>query len=315
MPLYGRYSAYDIIVLLKTFLRAAPEKLAHPGGAIVPLSYDSEHAIVLPPTADRRNDQLITIIDYLQANSVQAKVKETLSEEKKIILPIAEQQYILGVLQRNHWVTLVYDPRTNVASLLDSRPWFLSFLYPTKPMEQMLREGLTFIIPDETLSKMIFEVSYLNVQYNMTHCGAWTTKCILDLASDKECTPETLKETLSSADEVTMVNDHIVTGGGDPKTCLSSELDWFQTALMYLGFGTYSTVASKDLLVSSDSSLVTEEEEDGWIAVEKEKRFPAPSVKESRSLFFSRSKEFAMLKDSVEINKADQKTPPTTLLI
>ncbi len=105
--------------------------------------------------------------------------------KKKILIPVAEEQKILWLFKRNHWVTLQYDPQDNQATLLDSRPWFVSFLYPTKAMNNELKKGIESLYGSEKANTMVFYNEYQSVQYNDTHCGSWTCRNILDLSRNK----------------------------------------------------------------------------------------------------------------------------------
>ena len=76
--------------------------------------------------------------------------------EKLMIFPIAEKNY-----NRKHWVTVVFEPQTLEACIIDSRPSYISFFYPTDPIKKML--GAT------SLSHV-----YQSVQHNNIYCGTWT---------------------------------------------------------------------------------------------------------------------------------------------
>lgn len=151
------------------------------GGIRAPGYYENNNALVLDAASDKSDPDR----QILQTIDTAFDALSNLSDEqklKKIIIPVAEEQKILGIVPRNHWVTLYYDPLTNQATLLDSRPWLVSFLYPTSSMEQLLTAGLTKIYGTDIARPMIFDVQYQDVQHNDVYCGAWTGKNIRDLA-------------------------------------------------------------------------------------------------------------------------------------
>ncbi len=115
---------------------------------------------------------------------------DEVKQKKIILIPVSEQQKILGLFKRNHWVTLHYDPVSNQATLLDSRPAYVSFLYPKSAIENSLREGIQALYGRTKADEMKFQIKYQGVQLNDIYCGAWTTRNILDLAGEgKSGTP------------------------------------------------------------------------------------------------------------------------------
>lgn len=180
MPLNARYSPFNIREVLKIALTPGPDQDIG-FGARAPGYYKNTNALVLCPSTDKVDEnvqKLMTIETAFEA------IRDLPKEEKlkKIIIPVAEEQKILGLFPRNHWVTLQYDPKTNSAHLLDSRPWLMSFLYPTSSMKNLLMSGLEKVYDPKVIAKMSFDTHYQGVQDNDTHCGAWTTTNIRDLA-------------------------------------------------------------------------------------------------------------------------------------
>ena len=180
MPLDDRYAPADVRKVLGIGMTAmAPRYI--PGGAEVPGYYQNDNALILDAATDAVNShaQMLQTLDV--AFDALSQISDT-DKQKKIIIPVAEEQKILGLFPRNHWVTVYYDPAKNEATLLDSRPWIASFLYPVSTMQDLLVAGLTKVYGAQIASQTSFEVSYQDVQHNDTFCGAWTCKNIRDLA-------------------------------------------------------------------------------------------------------------------------------------
>lgn len=128
------------------------------------------------------------------ASTIASLIQDLNKDDSKLpmIFPMIEKQKILGLIPRNHWVTLHYDPQTKIATLIDSRPWLVSLLYPLSSMKQSLKSaGLEF-----TQWKTIYQ----GVQYNDVHCGAWTCSNALALATGS-ATVDELEKRFSVIDE------------------------------------------------------------------------------------------------------------------
>ncbi|CAM2811976.1 hypothetical protein [Legionella worsleiensis] len=182
MALHGRYTPSQLRHVL-----AANNKLTSKGNRPIagnitaPAYYENEHALILDAATDTINPraQLIqTITDAFQSINGLSPAEKA----KKIIIPVAEEQKILGLFPRNHWITLYYDPQTNKATVLDSRPWMVSFLYPTSSMRTQLLDGIKQVYGETKAQGTQFEIRYQGVQHNDIHCGAWTARNIMDLA-------------------------------------------------------------------------------------------------------------------------------------
>ena len=132
------------------------------------------------------------------ASTIATLIKDGEKDDSNLpmIFPLIEKQKILGLIPRNHWVTLHYDPNTKIATLIDSRPWLVSLLYPLSSMKQSLKKaGLEF-----TQWKTIYQ----GVQYNDVHCGAWTCSNALALATGS-ATVDELQNRFSVIDEKRIV--------------------------------------------------------------------------------------------------------------
>ena len=247
MPFNAKYCATEIQRVLKNKMNTIPHddgRLSfNHGGVTSYFGFENDHALVLFPAADVEDDkQLRSITDGLM--NISTHVQAAAAENKKIIIPVAELQKTFGLFQRKHFVTLCYDPIKNVATLIDSRPWIVSFLYPTSSMENMLRSGLSTILGDNKIKTMRFQKMFQRVQHNDTHCGAWTTANIMGLAGIDLRSPNdvtTQASTFTSDDEVNVVNNNIMIANSDaPK--LMQPTGWFQKLVIRLGFTKYSSV-------------------------------------------------------------------------
>ena len=255
MSFNAKYNATEMSILLEAkltpvYLRGANgdlKKLQH-GSSERAYGYDNEHALVLFPVTDRIEPlaQLRTI--DVGIVDVQNEIAAAINSRKKIILPVVENQKILGLVPRRHFVTLVYDPVLNMATLIDSRPWLISFLYPTKPMEKMLKQGLEQVLSVNQMAAMKFKKVFQGVQHNDTHCGAWTAANIMGLAGvgiDGSKAPNNTCQQANAFtrdDEVDVVNNNISIANTvypDPIVKLSKPTGWFQKLLIRLGFSKY----------------------------------------------------------------------------
>jgi hypothetical protein len=150
-------------------------------GLYIPSFYEGKNAIVFPPVSDvdGSENSLESISTALTAASNLLINGNFL--EKKLIFPVVEEQRLLFVAPRNHWVTLHYDPSTQHATLIDSRSFWNSFWYPTAAMQASLVSGLN------TLGLRVeqFDVTYQSIQDDQIRCGAWTAINIELLANGR----------------------------------------------------------------------------------------------------------------------------------
>lgn len=209
MPLDKRYSPSDVrAVLYASKLNKSNAEFIPEGfGITVPSYYTTNTAIVIAPSTDTLNSRgqmLQTISEGL------SRLKNEDISNKNIYIPVTEEQKILGLFKRNHWITLEYNPETKQATLLDSRPWIISFLYPCKAMKNQLEEGLGKIYKEDI--KISFKKKYQGVQRNDIHCGAWTCRNILDLSGGIPSAPTTMQEQINKykpTDEGSIVEENI----------------------------------------------------------------------------------------------------------
>ncbi len=318
MSLIARYAPSDIRRVLQVALRPGP--FVDTGfGTILPAYYESDHAFVLCPTTDtvREQGQQMKSIDQAFDAINTADLADKV-QQRKIIIPVAEEQKILGLFPRNHWVTLHYDPKTNSADLIDSRPWLMSFLYPTSSMRDLLKSGLKKLYPAEVIDQMSFNTHYQGVQLNDTHCGAWTTTNIRDLSGANvrgkmnEVTNQ--KSAYSSSDERGIVDYNINSVAQKTLNVISKEalkpqipIGFFQLILAFLGItkaqthqvenvlslpdkeSDYSSI-TKDLVAAnplpasgpSPASKETLDNDDDWIVSIDKNQDESPKVNEER---------------------------------
>ena len=205
----GKYDGADMRNVLGSLLTEGPEGMLR--NASAPLTYSSptiQTTVVMTPTSDKdvKGSPMTTTTLF-------SRFKENptaLSEKEHIIFPIAENQKILWVIPRMHWVTVDYDKINNKATLLDSRPWYASFLYPTKPMEKMLRAGVAQLFGDNKGKEMKFESVYQSVQYNDRCCGAWTAANVGCLASGSTIDEQKRAFTSSNEQGIVSFNNLVV---------------------------------------------------------------------------------------------------------
>lgn len=208
MSLESRYSASDIIRLLnKTPDLNGRSQYLNTGNVLVYSYYENEQCIVLSPATDTVNhhaQMLPTISQGLK------RLPELNKSTKKILIPVAQEQKILGLFKRNHWVTLQYDPVENKATVLDSRPWLVSFFYPMAAIKNELKQGINKLYGEKTAQTMRFATKYQGVQFNDIYCGAWTYRNILDLANKKQKRSiDVQKKIYSYQDEMDIVDYNI----------------------------------------------------------------------------------------------------------
>ena len=170
------------------------------GNAIVAYQGKDQDTIVFPPVTDGKP----TYPTLAPLSDALTKAASHVSQEKKMIFPLVEEQ---GVFfgwgpRRMHWVTLHYDPTTQIATLIDSRPTLYSWSYTTEPMKQLLNAGLERL----HLRKVeTFNHLYLGTQHDDIFCGAWTATTIEALANGMSIGHHT--STISSADKEGII-DH-----------------------------------------------------------------------------------------------------------
>lgn len=188
MPSNGKYAPSDIRNLLQqTMVGSHPRQLdwiENLQPAFYTRQKDDSRIVVLDPACDDPKYQQLQSLE-------QALASLKGCSPAIIIVPLVEKQKIFGLFPRNHWVTLYYDHEVNKATLLDSRPWWVSFLYPRSVMKKLFKKGLQEIYGNNHSETMQFNTVYQAVQYNDTYCGTWTAANIYSLVKGKSITEQT----------------------------------------------------------------------------------------------------------------------------
>ncbi len=229
------------------------------GGISQPYFYNSDHATVFPPVTDTDKKDMAqreTIQETLEKTADALRIKRILLDKtKRMVFPVTEEQPILLLFPRNHWVTLIYDPATQNATLIDSRPQIYGYFYPTSAMEASLVEGLKYL----DLTVKHFEVKYQAIQHDDIHCGAWTAMNVEAFALGASI--EQQMAALTSEDKETVIQHQI------DLVCSDKE------KMPYLLRDGNSTASATD----SNASLNTLDSDDGFVQVPEE-CFPEKAV-------------------------------------
>lgn len=183
--------------------------------------YSTKHAIIFSPSSDKSKTDLPTVETLLCSAS--QKISKNDISSKILLFPITEQQltidfYVWNSGPRNHWVTLHYDPSTEIATIIDSRPYLNSFLYPLSYLEDFLKKGLR---PFQCSVKD-FRVIYQDIQPDDIYCGPWTAINIESLAYG--ATISSLSKTFTNAYIDSIVQHHIDKVFYDKKFGLRTDL-------------------------------------------------------------------------------------------
>ena len=200
--------------------------------------YEGTDAIVFPPVADGEPADSLSRSVSDALNRAAPLLSEEKYSGKKMLFPLTEvQPCFFGYgPRRMHWVTLQYDPTTEIATLIDSRPSLNSYAYLVHPMKQLLSEGLKSL----GLSVKQLNPIYQGIQEDDIYCGPWTATTIEALANGMSL--EDHVKTISSSDRDGMIAHH-------RKMLLSN-----------LNTGTYQRVSTSGVMkeASSCESLSTE---------------------------------------------------------
>ena len=200
MPSFKKYGPSHMIQLLSTTFRSSENLRTNNWlGLELPCFYESDEAIIFTPVSDVDDS-------HHDLESITQTLSQTPANlpRKKLIFPVVEEQRSFLDLPRNHWVTLHYDPDTEIATLIDSRPAWASFWYPTSTIHTTLMSGLSA----RGLVVKTFEVKYQGVQSDYMRCGAWTAVNIELLAHGKSVNELLLELTAADRDAVVEHNQH-----------------------------------------------------------------------------------------------------------
>lgn len=200
--LRSRYGSEQMRKILSSSLQLCTRSFITNGGVRSPYFYESYHAIVFPPCSDTEGTGMETITQIL----TQAKPYLTDHADKCFVFPLVEERgvFLSWGPKRMHWVTLHYDPKTQIAMVIDSRPSLVSYWYICQPIQDFLNDGLQAL---DLPPVKKFNVVYQGVQLDDTHCGAWTAANIEGLADGHFV--ETQLSRLMSQDRDAIVQHHI----------------------------------------------------------------------------------------------------------
>ncbi len=155
----------------------------------VPSYYQNANCRILSPASDIKARRASpgsgastwSIQDALSSEATHEWVVKT---GKPIIIPVTlQQRRFFGRFgrERNHWLTLHYDPKTNVATVLDSRPRVAGLFYPKAQIKEMVKQGLANNFPDKA-DTVKLDFKYQAAQKDDTVCGAWVVMNIAGLS-------------------------------------------------------------------------------------------------------------------------------------
>lgn len=171
-----KYGAKEINTVLSRqgYLKSSHSEIV----AGSPLYYSLGSAVVIAPVQDSKKlkDRFKVAMETILPAITAAKDDEALKNAKTIIMPIA-------TIFRKHWLTAHYDTQTKVATILDSRPWYMSWMWSTTKLQNGMMAGLRAmgkLGPNEPIT---FNRVYQGVQHNDDYCGAWAAVNSLKLAT------------------------------------------------------------------------------------------------------------------------------------
>lgn len=141
--------------------------------------YETDTTIILNPATDD--------IKYKKAPLISKEMlflNKSPNKNKPVLIPVCEHLGLLGtsLFRRKHWITLHYNPVNNTATLIDSRPWYISFFYWKYPMWKQLKKGIEQVYGAEQANTLIKKTCYQGVQDEDISCGAHTFVNIQALA-------------------------------------------------------------------------------------------------------------------------------------
>lgn len=257
MALNGKCNPGDLCMVLSKKTKPSRQVFETPfGGAIRPCYYETDDAYILTPSTDIEDPRFQSITDAINlAKEVLVQVEE---QGRSIIIPVAEQQKIC-YRPRDHWVTLHYNPKSKTCTLIDSRHWVLSYLYPVNNMFDMFVNGLNAIGIDT--NGIVFNQMNQNVQMNDIFCGAWTLMNSLTLAGAVEDrsppeSMEALRTLFWEVNEVDVINQ-IIDFSECPVTQKLNALavSRLQQSLIFFGLSSYPQPVDTDLSEKNEHKL------------------------------------------------------------
>lgn len=172
------YGATEMHLVLRASgaLSKSTEMFTDKAGRHYPYYYASQYgpALVCPPCSDTEGCQLETIAEVIKRLE-HVLTSTPLLSKLCLVFPVAEQRN-----NRNHWVTLHYNLSTRMATVIDSRPKWVSFFYSNRYIQAFLNEGLQAIGLHPV--KQFTEICTGVQSQDNTCCGPWTAAYIEGLA-------------------------------------------------------------------------------------------------------------------------------------
>ena len=199
-PLPGTYGPATLdrvlsLMVMAQGTEAQGYKTVHPDGDESQLSscYKTPLALIVGAVTDRSGGHGEHPSLDVRLRAIKDDLTEAVQQGKQIIIPVAESKSY-PFSPRSHWVTLHYDPKNNTATILDSRPWYVSMLYPTKSMVGMLETGLKQMVDNTRYDPMMRVIdtpvkvrhAYEGAQRDNINCGAWVLQHISNVALGNE---------------------------------------------------------------------------------------------------------------------------------
>lgn len=194
----GKYSAS----IMNRILEKSYEKKPDLSGDV----YFTKHALIFSPSTDKVECDLPLIeklIGSLEGQDVSSDI---------FLFPIAEQQPLIKIPfmtdlgwipPRNHWVTLHYNTKTEIATVIDSRSSLHSIMYSYAELKNSFAKGLQKL----RLSIKEFNVIQQRLQADDIFCGAWTAINIESLAYGASITSLT---TTFKRDDIDLIVQHLI---------------------------------------------------------------------------------------------------------
>lgn len=251
--LRSRYKSEQMRKILASSLQLCSRSFITNGGVRSPYFYESNHAIVFPPCSDTEGTGMETITQIL----TQAKPHLTEYADKCFVFPLVEERgvFLSWGPKRMHWVTLHFDPKTRIATVIDSRPSLVSYWYICQPIHDFLNAGLQAL---DLPPVKKFNVVYQWVQHDDIHCGAWTAANIEGLADGHSV--ETQLSCLSSQERDAIVQHHI-------------DRIYHKKSQSYLAVRSPSTTSSAD-------TVLLEDDEDDYAVIANSPLVMPPMVRQ-----------------------------------
>lgn len=159
------------------YASSTPDPLCYKGRS------DSGNYLVITASQDRLEPGNVTV----QAENTTKGVFDLVAQNKDAIpKDITNVLIPVALTSRRHWVTVNYDIKTNTATIIDPRPWYVSFLWPNSNLKKEIQDGLVKIGLADKDKPIKFSTIYQGVQHNDVTCGSWSLANISAQLSGKK---------------------------------------------------------------------------------------------------------------------------------